>query len=142
MILSFAKLFDKNSKKIHILKVLNFIKNNYENLNKESIKYYKTKNYDNHKNILYEDIEKLEKLIEEKEDIIKKVKIFRDKRISHNDKGFNPESFQFKDFEKLYFLVNIIINEIDLYFFSNQTNNLLIKEDIETDLDLIFKKLL
>lgn len=143
LFLELSHLIDKNSKWVDIFLIFNFLKNNYKKLNLEWKEYFLEQDfYETFIPIKYKEIESLEDKLLKSNELFGRIKTFRDKKICHQDKL--PENFKmitFDELEKLDKLMMSLFNEIDLRFFSNQTSNSFIKDQISNSLNLLFSDL-
>ncbi len=100
-VLKLAKLYDGDNSVISIEKYINFIEQNLKYIYKE-----------NEREIVKKQVRNIKKCLEEKKDIIGKIKTVRDKMIAHNDKKIILEETDL--FEEMSFIIAEIHMLIDI----------------------------
>lgn len=142
MLLGLSKIFDKNSKRINIYKIINFLKENYKKLNKQGQEYFVDKDFfSTFKPIIYTEILEIEDELDKENQILSKIKTYKDTKLSHADHIKEIDMVTFEEIKHIFKIFMRVVNQIDLKFLSNSTDNQFLKEQVNDDINYLFDEL-
>lgn len=138
-LMELAKLFKYADKSLYIRRLINFAKSHQR---KMTVKDFKDANEDRefikdltdrYNGLEQSDFEEIEKMLEENDEIIKKLTLYRDENLAHEDKNKTEISLPVEEIQKLFEIVAKILNLLSSKINFSTTVYDYLKEDCERD---------